>query len=83
MKHAATDSSEGALGLRRCDVAAGTLTRAGKPGDEFPPIVDARAEVSAQKHVLLHPSEFFEGMCLLDGAAVCDGRRGHLGAASP
>ena len=52
------------------DVAAGTLlTRAGEPGDEFPLIIDgtARAEVSAQKHVLLHPGEFFGEMSLLDG----------------
>ena len=52
------------------DVAAGTLlTRAGEPGDEFFLIIDgtARAEVSAQKHVLLHPGEFFGEMSLLDG----------------
>jgi CRP/FNR family transcriptional regulator, cyclic AMP receptor protein len=52
------------------DVAAGTLlTRAGEPGDEFFLIVDgtARAEVSAEKHVLLHPGEFFGEMSLLDG----------------
>lgn len=43
------------------DVAAGTLlTCAGEPGDECFLIVDgtARAEVSAEKHVLLHPGEF-------------------------
>ena len=52
------------------DVAAGTrLTRAGEPGDEFFLIIDgtARAEVSAQKHVLLHPGEFFGEMSILDG----------------
>jgi len=52
------------------DVAAGTrLTRVGEPGDEFFLIIDgtARAEVSAQKHVLLHPGEFFGEMSLLDG----------------
>lgn len=52
------------------DVATGTLlTRAGEPGDEFFLIIDgtARAEVSAQKHVLLHPGEFFGEMSLLDG----------------
>jgi CRP-like cAMP-binding protein len=52
------------------DVAAGTpLTRAGEPGDEFFLIIDgtARAEVSADKQVLLHPGEFFGEMSLLDG----------------
>lgn len=52
------------------DVAAGTrLTRAGEPGEEFFLIIDgmARAEVSAAKHVLLHPGEFFGEMSLLDG----------------
>jgi CRP-like cAMP-binding protein len=52
------------------DVAAGTLlTRAGEPGEEFFLIIDgtARAEVSAEKHVLLHPGEFFGEMSLLDG----------------
>jgi CRP/FNR family cyclic AMP-dependent transcriptional regulator len=52
------------------DVAAGTLlTRAGEPGDEFFLIIDgtARAEVSAEKHVPLHPGEFFGEMSLLDG----------------
>ena len=52
------------------DVAAGTLlTRVGEPGDEFFLIIDgtARAEVSVQKHVLLHPGEFFGEMSLLDG----------------
>jgi CRP-like cAMP-binding protein len=52
------------------DVATGTLlTRAGEPGDEVFLIIDgtARAEVSAQKHVLLHPGEFFGEMSLLDG----------------
>lgn len=52
------------------DVAAGTqLTRAGEPGDEFFLVIDgsARAEVSAEKHVLLQPGEFFGEMSLLDG----------------
>lgn len=52
------------------DVAAGTvLTRAGEPGDEFFLIIDgtARAEVSAEKQVLLHPGEFFGEMSILDG----------------
>jgi hypothetical protein len=52
------------------DVAAGTvLTRAGEPGDEFFLIIDgtARADVSADRHVLLHPGEFFGEMSLLDG----------------
>ena len=52
------------------DVAAGTrLTRAGEPGDEFFLIIDGtvRAEVSADKHVQLHPGEFFGEMSLLDG----------------
>ena len=52
------------------DVAAGTvLTRAGEPGDEFFLIMDgtARADVSADKHVLLHPGQFFGEMSLLDG----------------
>lgn len=52
------------------DVAAGTvLTRAGEPGDEFFLIIDgiARADVSTDRHVLLHPGEFFGEMSLLDG----------------
>lgn len=52
------------------DVAAGTLpTRAGEAGDEGFLIIDgtARAEVSADKHVPLHPGEFFGEMSLLDG----------------
>jgi CRP-like cAMP-binding protein len=52
------------------DVAAGTvLTRAGEPGDEFFLIIDgtARADVSADRHVLLHPGQFFGEMSLLDG----------------
>ncbi len=52
------------------DVAADTvLTRAGEPGDEFFLIVDgtARVDVSAEKHVPLHPGEFFGEMSLLDG----------------
>ena len=52
------------------DVGAGTLlTRAGELGDEFFLIIDgtARADVSADKHVLLHPGEFFGEMSLLDG----------------
>jgi CRP/FNR family cyclic AMP-dependent transcriptional regulator len=52
------------------DVAADTvLTRAGEPGDEFFLIIDgtARVDVSAEKHVLLHPGEFFGEMSLLDG----------------
>ena len=52
------------------DVAADTvLTRAGEPGDEFFLIIDgtARAEVSAEKQVPLHPGEFFGEMSLLDG----------------
>ena len=52
------------------DVAADTvLTRAGEPGDEFFLIIDgtARAEVSAEKRVPLHPGEFFGEMSLLDG----------------
>jgi CRP-like cAMP-binding protein len=52
------------------DVAAGTpLTRAGEPGDEFFLIIDgtARAKVSVEKHVVLHPGEFFGEMSLLDG----------------
>lgn len=51
-------------------MAAGTpLTRAGEPGDEFFLIIDgtARAEVSAEKQVMLHPGEFFGEMSLLDG----------------
>jgi Cyclic nucleotide-binding domain len=54
------------------DVAAGTLlTRAGEPGDEFFLIIDgtARADVSPEEHVLLHPDEFFGEMSLLDGGA--------------
>jgi mannose-6-phosphate isomerase-like protein (cupin superfamily) len=45
------------------DVAVGTrLTRAGAPGDECFLIIDgtARAEVSADKHVPLHPGELLE-----------------------
>ena len=52
------------------DVAADTvLARAGEPGDEFFLIIDgtARAEVSAEKRVLLHPGEFFGEMSILDG----------------
>ena len=52
------------------DVAAGTvLTRADEPGDEFFLIIDgtARADVSTDRHVLLHPGEFFGEMSLLDG----------------
>jgi CRP-like cAMP-binding protein len=52
------------------DVAADTvLTRAGEAGDEFFLIIDgtARVDVSAEKHVLLHPGEFFGEMSLLDG----------------
>jgi CRP-like cAMP-binding protein len=52
------------------DVAADTvLTRAGEPGDEFFLIIDgtARVDVSAEKHVPLHPGEFFGEMSLLDG----------------
>jgi CRP-like cAMP-binding protein len=52
------------------DVAADTvLTRAGEPGDEFFLIVDgtARVDVSTEKHVPLHPGEFFGEMSLLDG----------------
>ena len=52
------------------DVAADTLlTRAGEPGDEFFLIIDgtARAEVSVDTHVPLHPGEFFGEMSLLDG----------------
>lgn len=52
------------------DVTAGTvLTRAGEPGEEFFLIVDgtARVEVSAEKHVLLPPGQFFGEMSLLDG----------------
>jgi CRP/FNR family cyclic AMP-dependent transcriptional regulator len=52
------------------DVAADTvLARSGEPGDEFFLIIDgtARAEVSAEKHVLLHPGEFFGEMSILDG----------------
>jgi CRP-like cAMP-binding protein len=52
------------------DVAADTvLTRAGEAGDEFFLIIDgtARVEVSTEKHVLLHPGEFFGEMSLLDG----------------
>jgi CRP-like cAMP-binding protein len=52
------------------DVAAGTvLTRAGEPGDEFFLIIDgtARADVSADRHVLLHPGQFFGEMSLLNG----------------
>jgi CRP-like cAMP-binding protein len=55
---------------RGFDVAAGTvLTRAGEPGDEFFLIIDgtARADVSTDRHVLLHPGEFFGEMSLLDG----------------
>ncbi|MGH7374441.1 MAG: cyclic nucleotide-binding domain-containing protein, partial [Candidatus Rokuibacteriota bacterium] len=47
------------------DVAADTiLTRAGEPGDEFFLIIDgtARVEVSTEKHVPLHPGEFFGEM---------------------
>src|SRR5216683_6279745 len=45
------------------------ITRAGEPGDEFFLIVDgtARVDVSAEKHVPLHPGEFFGEMSLLDG----------------
>jgi CRP-like cAMP-binding protein len=45
------------------------LTRAGEPGDEFFLIIDgtARADVSTDRHVLLHPGEFFGEMSLLDG----------------
>jgi len=52
------------------DVAADTvLTRAGESGDEFFLIIDgtARVDVTAEKHVLLHPGEFFGEMSLLDG----------------
>jgi CRP-like cAMP-binding protein len=52
------------------DVAADTvLTRAGESGDEFFLIIDgtARVDVSAEKHVPLHPGEFFGEMSLLDG----------------
>jgi len=52
------------------DVAADTvITRAGEPGDEFFLIIDgtARVDVSAEKHVPLHPGEFFGEMSLLDG----------------
>ena len=52
------------------DVAADTvITRAGETGDEFFLIIDgtARADVSADKHVLLPPGEFFGEMSLLDG----------------
>src|SRR6266436_7856828 len=52
------------------DVAADTvLTRAGEPGDEFFLIVagTARVDVSTEKHVPLHPGEFFGEMSLLDG----------------
>jgi CRP-like cAMP-binding protein len=52
------------------DVAAGiVLTRAGEPGDEFFLLIDgtARADVSTDRHVLLHPGEFFGEMSLLDG----------------
>jgi CRP/FNR family cyclic AMP-dependent transcriptional regulator len=52
------------------DVAAGTvLTRAGEPGDEFFLLLDgtARVVVSAEKHVPVHPGEFFGEMSLLDG----------------
>lgn len=55
---------------RAFDVAAGSvLTRAGEPGDEFFLIIDgtARADVSTDRHVLLHPGEFFGEMSLLDG----------------
>jgi CRP/FNR family cyclic AMP-dependent transcriptional regulator len=52
------------------DVAPGTvLTRTGEPGDEFFLIIDGtgRADVSTDRHVLLHPGEFFGEMSLLDG----------------
>jgi CRP/FNR family cyclic AMP-dependent transcriptional regulator len=52
------------------DVVAGTvLARAGEPGDEFFLIIDgtARAEVSADKRVLMRPGEFFGEMSILDG----------------
>jgi len=52
------------------DVAADTvLARSGEPGDEFFLIIDgtARVEVSTDKHVLLHPGEFFGEMSILDG----------------
>lgn len=52
------------------DVAAETvLARAGEPGDEFFLIIDGtvRAEVSAEKRVLLRPGEFFGEMSILDG----------------
>ncbi len=44
-------------------------TRAGEPGDEFFLIIDgtARVDVYAEKHVPLHPGEFFGEMSLLDG----------------
>ena len=48
------------------DVAADiVLTRAGEPGDEFFVIIDgtARVDVSAEKHVPLHPGEFFGLAC--------------------
>ena len=52
------------------DVGANTvLTRAGEPGDEFFLLLDgtARVVVSAEKHVAVHPGEFFGEMSLLDG----------------
>jgi CRP/FNR family transcriptional regulator, cyclic AMP receptor protein len=52
------------------DVAANTvLARAGEPGDEFFLIIDGsvRVEVSSEKHVLLHPGNFFGEMSILDG----------------
>src|SRR6266545_2237637 len=52
------------------DAPAGMpLARVGEPGNQFFLILDgaARVDVSPDKHVALHPGDFFGEMSLLDG----------------